>query len=162
MTTSRINIMAQAILLHTKLCKMYRIYCLNHILNESQVNMKNTNFVTSLLRCNQLFLEWVQIVKYFYTHCKWLTYMKRDMLFPTKFTSLINPRRLIDSASLENHHNSRRNSGSHKWPKTFFSGVCQYSNHGVYRCITSISFSKGCEHVKMSQLCKLRNILQFF
>ena len=57
--------MAQEILLHNKLCKMYRVYRLNYILNESQVNMKNTNFVTSLLQCNQLFLERVQINKYF-------------------------------------------------------------------------------------------------
>ena len=52
--------MAQEILLHNKFCKMCRVYCLNYILNESQVNMKNTNFVTSLLRYNQSFLEWVQ------------------------------------------------------------------------------------------------------
>ena len=42
------------------------------------------------------------------------------MLFPTTFTSLINTRGLIDSASLESHHNKSRNSGSHKWPKTFW------------------------------------------
>ena len=40
--------------------------------------------------------------------------------------------------------------------------ICQYSNHGVYRCITSISFSKGCEHVKMSQLCKVKRHLAVF
>ena len=65
MTTSRINLMAQAILLHSKLCKMYRVYRLNYILKKAQVNMKNTNFGTSLLWCNQLFLEWVHIIKYF-------------------------------------------------------------------------------------------------
>ena len=42
------------------------------------------------------------------------------MLFSTKLTSLINALGLIDSASLENHHNKSQNSGSHKWPKTFF------------------------------------------
>ena len=65
--------MAQAILLHTKLCKMYRVYCLNYILKESQVNMKYTNFGTSLLRCksiisrvstiNQIFLNPLQIIE---------------------------------------------------------------------------------------------------
>ena len=49
--------------------------------------------------------------------------MIRDMLFPTKFTSLINTRGLIDSASLENHHNNRPNIGSQEWPKTFLGGV---------------------------------------
>ena len=101
MTTSRINLMAQLIFLHTKLCKTYRVYCLNYILNESQVNMKDSNFVTSLLRCDQLFLEWAQIIKYFYTHCKLLKIMIRDMLFPTKLTPLINTQGLIDSASLK-------------------------------------------------------------
>ena len=101
MTTSRINLMAQAILLHTKLCKMSRVYCLNHILKESQVNMKNTNFGTNLLRCNQLFLEWVQIIKHFWTHCKLLKLLIRDMLFPTKLTPLIYTRGLIDSSSLK-------------------------------------------------------------
>ena len=48
--------MAQPILLNSKLRKMYMVYCLNYILNESQVNMKNIDFVTSLLRCNKLFL----------------------------------------------------------------------------------------------------------
>ena len=52
MTTSRINLMAQAILLYTILCKMYKVYCLNYILNESQVNMKNANLLTSLLQLN--------------------------------------------------------------------------------------------------------------
>ena len=102
---------------------MYRVYCLNYTFNESQVNMTNTNFMTSLLRCNQLLLEWVQITKYFQTHCTLLKFIIRDMLFPTKLTSLINTLGLIDSASLENHHNNRRDSGSHKWPKTFF-GRC--------------------------------------
>ena len=45
------------------------------------------------------------------------------MLFSTKLTPLINTRGLIDSDSLETHHNNRRNSGSHKWPKTVF-GWC--------------------------------------
>ena len=52
-----------------------------------------------------------------------MKFVIRNMLFPTKLTSLINMRGLIDSVSLENHHNNRRNSGSHKWPKTFL-GRC--------------------------------------
>ena len=99
---------------------MYRVYCLNYILKESQVNLKNTNFGTSLLPYNQLFLQWVQIMTYFKTHCKSLKFMIRDMFFPTKLTPLINTRGLIDSASLKNHHNNRHNSGSHKWPNTFW------------------------------------------
>ena len=60
-----------------------------------------------------------------YTECnhKFLKFIIRDMLFPTKLTSLINTRGLIDSASLENHHNNGRDSGSHQWPKTFL-GRC--------------------------------------
>ena len=57
--------MTQVDLLHTKFCKMYRVYCLNYILNESQVNTKNANSVTSLLQFNQFFLKQVQINKYF-------------------------------------------------------------------------------------------------
>ena len=49
------------------------------------------------------------------------------MLFPTKFTSPINTRGLVDCASLENHHNNRRNSGGHKWSKTYF-GRCTYTH----------------------------------
>ena len=39
-------------------------------------------------------------------NCKFLKFIIRDMLFPTKLTSLTNTRGLIDSASLENHHNN--------------------------------------------------------
>ena len=49
-----------------------------------------------------------------------MKFIIRDMLFPTKLTSLINTLGLIDSASIEIHHNKRRNTGSHKWPKTFW------------------------------------------
>ena len=88
--------------------------------------MKNTNFVISLLRCNQSFHKWVQIIKYFYTHCKLLKFMIRDMLFPTKLTSLINTPGLI--ASLENHHNNRCSSrgvvvGATSYLKPFLEGV---------------------------------------
>ena len=146
MTTSRIYLMAQAILLHTKLCKMHKVYCLNYILKESQVNIENTNSVTSLLRCNQLFRGWVQIIKDFWTHCKLLKFIIWDMLFPTKLTSLINTRGLIDSASLENHHNNRRNSGSHKWPKTFFG-----------RCMRLCVFSLPNSPVMIDIMCTLSN-----
>ena len=92
--------MAQVMFLLTKLCKTYRVYCLNYILNESQVNMKDTNSVTSSLRYDQLFLEWAPIIKYFYTHYKLLKIMIRDMLFPTELTLLMYTQGLIDSASL--------------------------------------------------------------
>ena len=58
-----------------------------------------------------------------------MKFIIRDMLFPTKLTSLINTLGLIDSASLENHQNNRRNSGTHKWPKTFLGGVPSNGNH---------------------------------
>ena len=45
------------------------------------------------------------------------------IFFPTKHISSINTRGLIDCASPENHHNNRRDSGNHKWPKTFLGGV---------------------------------------
>ena len=102
MTTSRINLMAQAILLHTKILHNVQGLLSELHLNESQVNMKNTNFVTSLVRCK---------------------FIIRDMLFPTKLTPMLNTRRLIDSASLENQYNNRRYSGSHNGPKTFL-GLC--------------------------------------
>ena len=44
----------------------------------------------------------------------------RYIPFPTKITSLINTRGLVDSDSPENHHNNRRNSESQRWPKTFW------------------------------------------
>ena len=139
-------------LLHNKLCKLYRFYCLNYILNKSQVYTKNANFVTSLLRCNKLFLDWVHEMKYFETHCKLLKFIIRDMLFPTKLTSLINTRGLIDSASLENHRNNRRNSGSHKWPKTFF-GWC--ITHEIYRGKWFIPVTKHCRCRQLQNSNKL-------
>ena len=52
MTTFRINLMSQAILLHTKLCKMYKFYCLNYILNESQLNIKK--LISRLVCCDAI------------------------------------------------------------------------------------------------------------
>ena len=63
------NLMAQAILLHTKLCKMYRIYSLNYNLNESQVNKENTKFVgmqsiiSRVSTNNQMCLNPLQIIE---------------------------------------------------------------------------------------------------
>ena len=54
------------------------------------------------------------------------------MLFSTKLTLLINTLGLIDSALLENHHNKRRDNGSHKWPKTFLGGE---NSHGKQRAL---------------------------
>ena len=63
-----------------------------------------------------------------------MKFIIRDMLFPTKLISLINTRGLIDSASLENHHNNRRSSGSHTWSKSFhFPGA-------VYKALYSWCF----------------------
>ena len=63
---------------------------------------------------NQIFLNPLQMID---------IHVIRDMLFPTKLTSMIYTPGLIDSASPENDHNNRRNSGSHEWPKTFL-GRC--------------------------------------
>ena len=158
MTTSRINLMVQTTLLHTKLCKMYRVYCLNYIMKESLVNMKNTNFGNRLLRCNQLFIEWVQIIKYFQTHCKLLKIIIWNMLFPTKLTPLINTRGLIDSASLKNHHNNRLDSGSHKWPKTFF-GRCTYIHIYIHPYIHCCHKSARAQRVKIAASSKIVNCL---
>ena len=68
-----------------------------------------------------------------------MKFIIQDMLFPTKLTSLINTRGLIGSASLENHHNNRRNSGGQKWPKTFL---------GRYISNQILPFSQLCqEHI---------------
>ena len=67
---------------------------------------------------NQIFLNPLQMID---------IHVIRDMLFPTKLTSMIYTPGLIDSASPENDHNNRRNSGSHEWPNTFWGGVyCCY------------------------------------
>ena len=60
------------------------------------------------------------------------------MLFPKKLTSLIDTLGLIDSASLENHHIKRRNSGSHKWPKTFFGRCICVCVFGVCVCVFGV------------------------
>ena len=52
-----------------------------------------------------------------------MKFIKRDMLFPTKPTSLVYTRELIDSALQENHRNNRCSSVSHKWSKPFLGGV---------------------------------------
>ena len=118
--------MAQAILLHTKLCKMYRVYCLNYILNESQVNIESIISVTSLLWCNQLFFRVSTTNQIFLNPPQTIEIHNTGMLFPTKLTSLINTLWLIDSASPETHHNNRRNSGRHKWLKTILGGVYNF------------------------------------
>ena len=76
------------------------------------------------------------------------------MLFPTKLTSLINTRGLIDSASLENHHNKSHNSGSHKWPKTFWGrcvpimfisyiAIMKFNSSKDFVCLIGISSELG-------------------
>ena len=70
-------------------------------------------------------------------------------VLPTKLTSLINTRGLIDNASLENHHNKSHNSGSHKWPKTFFRR-CRYGANmvdWVNVCIRLINDFIYCERL---------------
>ena len=50
MITSRINLMAQAILLRTKLCKMYRVYCLNYILTVAELRSTKNARCTITIR----------------------------------------------------------------------------------------------------------------
>ena len=50
MTAPRLNPTAEAILLHAKLCNIYRCCCLNYILNKSEVKLKNTNFVNKVFQ----------------------------------------------------------------------------------------------------------------
>ena len=51
-TNSMINLFAVAIFLYIKLCSMHRVYCLNFILNEWEVKLKNTHF--SIQYCNTM------------------------------------------------------------------------------------------------------------
>ena len=51
-TTSRINLFATAIFRHIKICNIHRVYSLNHILNELEVKLKDTNFL--LQCCNKI------------------------------------------------------------------------------------------------------------
>ena len=58
---------------------------------------------------------------------------------------------LIDSASLENHHKTARNSGGHNSPKTFWVSVWCISNQGVpyylkyvyEECLHLVAINKG-------------------
>ena len=65
----------------------------------------------SFLQCSQMFHRGIWMIKYVQTYCQLSKLMARDMPVKTKLTSLVNMRGLIDSASLENHHNNSRNSG---------------------------------------------------
>ena len=85
------------------------------------------SIISRVSKNNQIFLN----------PCKLLKFITRDMLFPTKPTSLIDTRGLIGSASLENHHYNRRNSGSHKWPKTIFGRCIRGLLVPTPRCVLS-------------------------
>ena len=70
MTAPMINLFIEAILLYVKLCNMFRFYGVNYVLNESQVKLKNTNFVNKMLQRNQFLNERIWIIRYFQTHCQ--------------------------------------------------------------------------------------------
>ena len=101
LTTSRINLFAWAIFLYGKCCNMYRIYCLNYILNEWEVKLKNTKFFDRVFQHNIFLNKRIWIIRYFLTHCQLSKFPIRDMPFKTKFTALVNARGLTDSASLK-------------------------------------------------------------
>ena len=106
---------------------MYRVYCLNYILNGSEFKLKNTIYFDRLLPHNNIFNKRIWIIRCFQTHCKlFTTFTLRDMSFKTKLTLLVNNRGLTDRASLKNHQNNDRNTGGLNWPKTFWGGVYVY------------------------------------
>ena len=99
--TSRINLFAWAIFLYGKCCNMYRIYCLNYILNEWEVKLKNTKLFDRVFQHSIFLNKRIWIIRYFQTHCQLSKFPIRDMPFKTKFTALVNARGLADSASLK-------------------------------------------------------------
>ena len=80
---------------------VHMVYWLNHILNESELKLKNTNFLTRVLQHNKLCDKRISIIGYFQTHCQLSKFTIRDMPFKTKLTSLVNTRGLTESASLK-------------------------------------------------------------
>ena len=83
----------------------------------------------------------------FSNQCKLLKFIIRGMLFPTKLTSLINTLELIDSASLENHHNTLR------WRHN---GCDSVSNHQPHECLLNCLFrrrSKKTSKPRVTGLC---------
>ena len=53
-----VQLIAQAILLHAKLCNLGRVYCLNYILYESEIKLKHANFVNWVLQRYHFFHEY--------------------------------------------------------------------------------------------------------
>ena len=99
-TTSRIRLFAWAIFLYGNRCNMYMIYCLNYILNEWEVKLKNTKFFDKVFQHNIFLNKRIWIIRYFQTHCQLSKFPIRDMPFKTKCTALVNSRGLTDSAWL--------------------------------------------------------------
>ena len=90
MTGYKLSLFAQTSLLPATLCKMYRVYCLNYILNESVVKLKNLNFANRMLHRSRLFNGWMEIIKHFQIQCQLSKFTIRCMPFKTQFTSLNN------------------------------------------------------------------------
>ena len=120
MTVPMINLFTEVILLHAKLCNMYRVYCLNCISKESEVELRNTNFVDKMLQHNQFSNEQMWIIKYYQIHSQLSKITMHGISFKTKLTSLVNTQGLTDSALLKGDHNNDRNSADHNWLKAFF------------------------------------------
>ena len=100
-SASRINLFAWAIFLYGKRCNMYRVYCLNYILNECEVKLKNTKSFNRVLQPNIFLNKWIWLIRCFQTHCQLSKFTIRDMPFKTKFTTLVDARGLADTASLK-------------------------------------------------------------
>ena len=80
---------------------MYRAYCLNYILNEWGVKLKNTNFCDRVLQHNAFLNKRIWNIRCVQTHCQLSKFTKRDMPFKTKFTALVTVQGLTDGASLK-------------------------------------------------------------
>ena len=86
---------------HDKLCNIYSVYCLNYILNDWEVKLKTTHFLTRLLQHNTLFYKRIWNISCFQTHHQFSKFTIQDMPFKTKLTPLVNTRELTDNASLK-------------------------------------------------------------
>ena len=121
-TVSKIKPFAGDIFLHGKLVKCTGFIVWNKFWTNRKWIWKSQLF-DRLLEHNKFFYNRLWIIRCFKTHCQLSKFTIQVMPFKTKLTSLVNTRRLIDSASLKYHQNNGRSAGGHNWPKTFL-GRC--------------------------------------
>ena len=75
----RVYLFTEAILLQAKLCNVYRVYCLNYILNELEAKLKNIKFVSKILQWNQFSHRRICIMKYIQIHCQLSKFTTQDI-----------------------------------------------------------------------------------